>query len=471
MRKSLLASAAVLGGLFYSGFASAQSVTIPALQGDARGLAGGVNPADSLLPSPGSVVVRLGGQVNWYAVTESNSADRTTSRVAGVAPTVRAKEASYSFGDYIRLFPSVDGVAANGLRYGAFSEFRIENYYGTGGGANGSVSGIDRSTALYARRAWGYLGLANVGTVRFGTGDGIGQLFDTGSFQNFDTGGWNGDPNGLIDGNATPTFPFQGGVGAFYATNKLTFLSPQVYGLEFGVSYEPNTSNVTDYGSSGNAGTLGPNGGTGVASPLASGSSVAGDLARRRNTINPGVRYRNVFGPVGVAAEASYQKSATLGYEGVPTSSLIKYKGWDYGNYGLVLTFGGLSVGGQIMEGEFSGQGGLEKQGNKNSFAYIAGTSYTVGPVIIGASFFQYNFSNHTSYLNRSIGEERDRGAAAGGTYTLTPGVSLFLSYLYGDKLENGYDLINGAANTAATGKVGNATRAEMLATGIQIKW
>jgi len=208
-----------------------------------------------------------------------------------------------------------------------------------------------------------------------------------------------------------------------------------------------------------------------VASLLTSGSSVAGDLARRRNTINPGLRYRNTFGPVGIALEASYMKSATLGYEGIPTAATQKYKGWDFGNYGIVLTFGGLSVGGQVMEGAFAGQGGLEKQGVRNSFAWIAGTSYTVGPVIVGASFFKYNFNNHGSYLLPTVGQEADRGAAAGATYTVTPGVSIYLSGVWGDRHENGYDLINSAVNTAATGKTGNAMRAAALGTGIQVKW
>ncbi len=241
MRKNLLASAAALCGLFYSGLASAQMMTVPSLSPDARAMAGGVNPADALVPAPGSVVVRFGGQVNWYAANITDSGDRTR------AGTPAFKQATYSFGDYIRMFPSVDGVAANGLRYGAFSELRVENFINAGGGANASVSATDRSSTLYVRRAWGYLGLANLGTLRFGTGDGAGGLFDNGTFQNFDPGAWNGDVNNLVSANAQPTFPFQGGVGAFYATDKLTYLSPQVYGLEFGLSYEPDTSNITDY--------------------------------------------------------------------------------------------------------------------------------------------------------------------------------------------------------------------------------
>ena len=481
MRKNLLASAAVLGGLLYSGLAFAQSVTSPALLPDARAMAGGVNPADSSLPAPGSVVVRFGGQMDWYAVETSGSGDRT---LPGSAVT--AKQANYTFGDYIRLFPSVDGVAANGLRYGAFVELRVEQYFGTGGGANGSVSGIDRSNSLYVRRAWGYLGLANVGTLRFGTGDGAGGLFDTGTFQNFDAGGCNGDIPNLLNANTNgcSVFPFQGGVGAFYATDKLTYLSPQVYGLEFGLSYEPNTSNVTDYGSSGNAGTLGTaagvsgttSGATGVASLLSSSSSVAGDLKRRRNVINPEVRYRNVFGPVGVALEAGYYKSAALGYDGIVTTSTEKFKGWDFSDWGAVLTFGGLSVGGHIMAGSFLNQGSLQPQGTKDSFAYIVGTSYTVGPIIMGASFFQLNGpgnQNPTSAAFTRVGEERDRGAAAGATYTITPGVGLFLSGIWAERKESGFDFINAAANTAAgeTAGQGNKVHVQAVGTGIQIKW
>jgi hypothetical protein len=486
MRKYLLASAAVLGGLFHSGLASAQSVTSPALLPDARGMAGSVNPADSAVPAPGSVVVRFGGQMDWMAATFTDTNDRSPSPLPGQPNTgVKAKEANYSFGDYIRLFPSVDGQAANGLRYGAFAEFRVENYLATGGGANGGVSAADRTNNVYVRRAWGYLGLRNAGTLRFGLGDGVGQLFDTGSFQNFDAGGWNGDVPNLFNGNSSPTFPFQAGVGAFYSTDKLTYLSPQLYGLEFGVSYEPNTSNGTNYNASSATSTVGT--GVGLSSIALSGSSIANqtisgagasasgtDIARRRNTINPGVRYRNTFGPIGVALEASYDKSALIGYDGV-SSTVQRYKGWDYGNYGVVLTYGGLSVGGQIMYGDFSGQGNTAKQGARKSFAWIAGTSYTVGPVIVGASFFQYYFNNHGDFGDPTIGTERDRGVAVGGTYTVTPGVSIMLSYLYGDKKETGYDMVNGHPNTASSfgesAGVGNKIRTQGLGTEVQIKW
>jgi outer membrane protein OmpU len=472
MRKSLLASAVWVGGLCCAGPVAAQMVKSEALLPDARAMAGGVNPEVANIPVPGAVVIRLGGQVDWYTVTLSDSADRTRP-----GTSTAAKNASYSFGDYMRLFPSVDGVAANGLRYGVFSEMRVEQAIGTGGGATGSISGQDRSNVLYVRRAWGYLGLADVGTVRVGTGDGVSGLFDTGTFQNFDGGGWNGDIQNLIDGNAQVVFPFIGGQGPFYATDKLTYLSPQIYGgLEFGLSYEPNTSNVTDYGSPGNAGTLAVINGpasTGLSSPLTNSSSIAGDLHRRRNAINPEFRYRHRFGAVGLAIEVGYMKSGVVSYDGVATSATQRYKGWDFSNWGAVLTFGGLSVGGHVMAGAFNGLGALAPQGSRNAFVYLVGTSYTAGPIIVGGSFFQYispgNGGSTPSLVQ--VGQLRERGLALGGTYTLIPGVGVFISYVYGDRKESGYDLIDGAVSTAATGTYGTATRAQALGSGFQIKW
>jgi len=188
--------------------------------------------------------------------------------------------------------------------------------------------------------------------------------------------------------------------------------------------------------------------------------------------INPEVRYRSTFGPVGVALEAGYYKSAHISYDGVATSTLQQYKGWDFSDAGAVLTFGGLSVGGHIMSGAFSGQGNLAPQGTKDAFAYIIGASYTVGPIIMGTSFFQNMYANHTgtTATARLVGQERDRGWAAGATYTVTPGVSFFLSGVYGEKQENGYDIIDGA-QSLTNPKFGNNTRAQAVGTGIQVKW
>ena len=42
------------------------------------------------------------------------------------------------FAEYARLYPGFDGIAANGLKYGAFLEIRQDNAAPPGGGINGS---------------------------------------------------------------------------------------------------------------------------------------------------------------------------------------------------------------------------------------------------------------------------------------------------------------------------------------------
>ncbi len=420
-------------------------------------MAGAVNATD--VPEPGSVRVRLGGHVNFYAAA-------ILSDTGNAAPGY--KQAKYTFGDYVHLNPSVDGVAANGLRYGTFVDIWNEKPVVPGGGTGGGISAVDRTAGtLYVRRAWVYIGAASAGTIRVGSGDSPAGLFQTGTFENFNDGGWNGDVPGLLSGNATPIWPFAL-VGNLYTPTKVTYLSPQLYGFEFGVSYEPNTSQFTTF--DGSCGTAS----TGCA--RLSASNQAADLARRTNMVNPEIRYRGTFGAVGIAAEAGYMGSGHVhpdasGPGSTITPTTANYRGFNMGIGGIAVTYGGLTVGGHVQAGSFNSQWGLAPVGAPDAFAWVAGASYAVGPVIVGASFFQYNFAGN-SYTSlapvyRGVGQERDRGIAAGGTYTVVPGLSVFLSYLWGDRKENGYDLLNNVAGSSAN----NTTKAQLVSIGTQLRW
>ena len=456
MRKKLLASATICCGLLHSGFALAQATIINGLQPDVRSLAGGVNPSD--VPDPGTIRVRLGGHVNFYAAIQEDSGDK--------APGF--KQANYTFADYVHLNPSVDGVAANGLRYGTFVDIWNEKAVAPGGGTGGSITGEDRSSgSLYVRRAWVYLGLPAAGTLRLGSGDSPAGLFETGTFENFNDGGWNGDVPNLVSGNAAPIWPFPI-VGNLYTPTKATYLSPQFYGFEFGVSYEPNTSSFTDYGGSCNTASTGCN--------RLSASNQAVDLGRRLNMVNPALRYRGTFGPIGVAAEAGYIGSGHVkpdpsGTGSTITSTTPGFRGFNIGTGGIAITYGGLTVGGHVQAGTYNNQFSLQPAGAPDAFAWIAGASYAVGPVIVGASFFQYNYAGasftNLSALGKTVGQDRDRGVAAGGTYTLVPGLSIFLDYLYGDRKESNYDLLNAVVGS----KANNAVHSQLLSIGTQLRW
>jgi hypothetical protein len=429
-----------------------------------------------MVPDPGTVIVRLGGHFNFYAAAMSDSGDK--------APGF--KQQNTEFGDYLHLSPSVDGVAANGLRYGVYSDFWTEHpglagvANGAGGGSVASITNDERyNSTLYLRHVWGYIGLPTIGTLRVGT-DGPTTLFQTGTFENFNDGGWNGDIPDMISGNAGPVWPFAA-VGNLYGPTKVTYLSPQLAGFEIGLSYEPTTSfnNVYDQCNVASAGCA-----------RLDSSNVAGDLARRRNTLNAEVRYRNTFGPLGIAAEAGWLGSGVVGANqgGLSGAALTsyqaanRYRGFDIGIGGLAITYGGLTVGGHIQYGDYQGQWGLAPVGGPQTMAWLVGASYTIGPVIVGASFFQvneagasYGYTGTPTATQLHTGQERDRGFAAGGTYTITPGVSLFLDALWGDRKENGVDILNGGTTynptTGVDSHTNNQTRAALLGTGLQIRW
>ena len=102
MRKLLLGCAATLTGMIgYAGLDAAHA------QSSAATLA------------PGQVTVRLNGRVNWYAGIEGSSLDNISS--------TGQKTSTDSFLGYMRLYPGFDGVAANGLHYGAAAEIRMNS--------------------------------------------------------------------------------------------------------------------------------------------------------------------------------------------------------------------------------------------------------------------------------------------------------------------------------------------------------
>jgi len=460
MRKLLLASVAVLG--------ASMGMADTAFAQDA------VDTTGQSFPTPGTVTVRLNGRFRFYAGAVDNGAARTTNTVAGGTNKI----SNYGVFDYARLYPGFDGVATNGLKYGASLEVRQDNGVGAGGGTLGSISGRSNSrNALYFRREWGYIGTDQFGTIRVGSSDNPASLYLTGTFENFNDGGLNGDVPGFLLGNMQIAYPFAS-VGNIYSTTKAVYLSPQIFGFDFGVSFEPSTAN--------GAGPGGP-GVAGATNDFLSSTST-GDYARRKNTYEALARYRGIFGPVGLAATASYTGSGRVLDSGVPGSinpARTRLEDLSVADFGAAATIGGLSFGGNYEFGRYNvpgggGYGGLVAKGQPNSGAYIIGTSYTIGPVIVGAHYMKStSMGDQATATNRSLtgvpvalggvlgGQRVETGFAAGGTYSLAPGLSLFASYLYEERKQNGYNFITGASNNASNNKVNG----QVFAIGTSFAW
>ena len=495
MRKLLLATVAALGAsIGVASYADAQIVD---------------NTDGQTFPTPGTVTVRLNGRFRFYgAVTDYGNAKQSLGTSPASAATTGASTATtnttnaginklsnYGIIEYARLYPGFDGVSANGLKYGASLEIRQDNGTAAGGGSYGSISGqSDKRGELYLRREWGYIGTDKFGTLRLGASDQPTSLYLTGNFENFDDGGLNGDLPDILPGATVASWPF-GDVGNLYTTNKIVYVSPQFYGVDFGVSYEPNTGNV---GAPSSGCATAP-----LSTFISTGASVAsvgcdelsststGDYQRRKNTYEGLVRYRGTFGPVGIAATAAYDGSGRVLDDGVvgSTTNPKRYKVEDLslGDFGLVVTYGGLSVGGNYQFGRYNvpaggGFGGLVAKGQPNASAIIVGASYTIGPVIFGAHYLRsFSEGDQTTATGRNAngvqtvfstttvsgGQRLEQGVAAGSTYSLAPGVSLYASYIWMHRRQNGFNFLTNASNNAA----GNSTNAQVFALGTSFAW
>ena len=169
---------------------------------------------------------------------------------------------------------------------------------------------------MYFRRETGYFGTDNAGFVRFGATDQPTSLFITGTFENFDDGGWNGDPNlGTYHRNAALNWPFPD-QGALYTTSKIVYVSPKFANLvDFGVSFAPAPATSRRPVTAPTPTRSAPDrSSTGTGCDAASSTSVAAEnqrprnIARRRGAPAHGVRpgrlrgdgRRHVLGSCGV---------------------------------------------------------------------------------------------------------------------------------------------------------------------------
>jgi predicted porin len=378
--------------------------------------------------TPGTIVVRLGGRVSEFAGVSGFTGQSYNG----------TKYSGGGLGGYMRLYPGFDGVAANGLQYGAQAEIR----------ENTSSNGSDASSeTLYVLREFGYIGLPQAGLVRFGQQEGALYLFDTGRFEGgpegFDDGGWNGDiQNFFVNSSARPVYPFTWS-NSTRATDKIDYISPSWSGLSFGLSFEPNQT-AANY------------------SPAVTSSTTATDL--RRNTLEVGARYKQKFGDLGLNMSGGFMTAAPVAYTGTEKAGL-PYQGLDVGSFGMTLSYAGFVVGGNTKFGNMNGQFEPNYEGGANAVGWLAGGSYNTGPLTVGASYFVYDSQGDWSSPTTE-GTRREYGAAAGATYLVVPGLKLFASYLYGGRHQEGYNFLSGKAGSA-----NNDTMAQVFAIGTWLYW
>ena len=475
MRKLLLASVAMLGASSGLAFAQESAATFAPTQGMTSMPASPTPPASSFTasnaygnvvghvggaaygmykpPSPGTITIHLGGKVQVDVVSQWS----TNNQILG------AKTNPISVNSYMRLYPGVDGMATNGLRYGASIELR-ENFPGSTAQptpaltpAAPSGSTYTSGQTVFVRRAFAYLANDNLGIVRIGNTDGVIGLFDPGIFTsatwdagigNFNGGTLQG--TGVNGANAVP-FVWLAQAGAEYGNAKIVYLTPQFFGFDFGVQYAPSMGN-------GNSAC------TTAGAANCNSTTTGADATRWYNQVGVGARYQGVFGPLAVGAYAFYETAGKESFFGPAVSfgrgvTGNKFDNLSFVNAGLYTTFdtgmGKLTAAAAYNGGAVNGQLAMRPTGGATQNAVVTGLTYNNGPITLGAEvgFVDSQGSNSLT----GVSQRHEFEFAFGGNYNLAPGLYLVGEYQFEQRHQGGFDFITGANGAGATGVAGTA--------------
>lgn len=432
-------------------------------------------------PTPGTVVIRLNGKVevdmNAFWTNANNS-------VAAGGGFSGFKVNPVGFGSLMRLYPAVDGMATNGLRYGAAVELR-ENFgaptglasagattaggvqpLGLSGGAPAagtaiaaasSASAYSSSETIFVRRAYTYLAADNIGIVRFGQADGVIGIFDPCVFS---AQCWDAGVGALNAGGAQIAAPsnalaipfvWLSQAGAEYANTKVVYISPQVFGFDFGVQYAPGMDN--GFGASTGATAQGP-ALCAQAGPNCVGTTTGQDGSRWYNQVAAGARWQGTFGPMQAGLMAVYETAAKESVFGpaIKSGGAGKILGNAYDNLSFVEAAGYATLDTGIgkmtysvdwIGGALNGQLAMRPTGAVPESAVVTGLMFRNGPITLGTQV-GWVFSQGSANLT-GISQRREFEVAIGGNYNIAPGLYLVGEYQFEARHQGGFDFVAGA--------------------------
>jgi hypothetical protein len=423
-------------------------------------------PNTYVVPTPGTVVIHVNGRVETDVAADFTSVDKGVN--ANGTPNGYKLNPIGVAAD-LRLYFGVDGMAANGLRYGAATEL-WENFEGSTADSNpasASNSGSANSSGqtVFVRKAFAYMAADQAGLIRVGAGEGIIGLMDPCVFssQCWDAGmgTLNGGASTAIAPQAAMGVPwvFSSQSGAEYATDKIVYLSPQVYGFDFGVNYVPSKGNI--FGDGAGANPL-QSGVCNQASAECPAVSSGNDATRWINMVGAALRYQHSFGAVDFKTYGLYETSGkedltTQAYEtpvqaraafangaatGINATQFMRYNDIGFYQTGVAVTVSNFTFAVDYMGGNVDGQLSLNPSGGVMMNAYVAGVTYANGPWILGAMFESIDSQGDARLVG--VSQRHEIGAAFGGNYKLGPGMQLVAEYQYEYRHQGGFDFSQG---------------------------
>jgi len=373
-------------------------------------------------------------------------------RIYGFADAASGQSQTFGALEALRLYPSFDGLTTSGIKFGMYSDLRE--------GADTGPGAI-RQGQFYTRRLYAFIGTSTLGTIRIGTTDGASAIYQVGTFDVgpsvFSDGGWNGIAHYNFAAAANPAWPFASS-RFYYATNKIVYISPRLSNVDFSLSFEPDIHGANlNTGGHFNADSN---------SDFVDASNIVGFGAERHDTFDGAVRYAQAFGDLAAIATASYVSSGTAG---ATYTAPVKYQGLNFGDIGGSVAYAGLTAAADLQYGKFDGVWELSPQGAPNSTAYSVGFSYQLAAYAAGLSYYNYRSPGDvgfTTFGSPDIGGRLEQGISVGSSYIFSKNVTLYADYLYGQRVQSGYDF-----ETAAAGSSANAVHTQGISVGGRVSW
>jgi predicted porin len=343
-------------------------------------------------PTTSGTIVRLGGFFDFSMGNVSDDADKGQFRnTSGGVNTAQGRQRN-DFRTEAEINLYADGVAANGMRYGAVFELQMDAMTTPAG----TGTGVDYDELYgFVKGSWGEL--------RFGQEDSAANLLQIRRPATL----WMGDSD-VWDEFTVSSGYIIAPVGDGNDATKIIYLSPQFFGFDAGVSYAANR-------------------GEGEQTTIAtSTTSFQRDRLGLENEISAALRYRGTFGPVGVGASfvGQFADAASQAANGTPVAS----KDQNITTYaaGLLLRAYGFALGGDYTWGNYrtTPGNGTIAQGIDGSDQWSVGLTYTIGALSLGGMYSQGTQDNGGTVADRT-----QTYLGLGVAYVLAPGMTLFANY------------------------------------------
>jgi hypothetical protein len=447
-------------------------------------------PNTYALPAPGTLVIHLNGRVEADVAANFTSVDK------GITATGQPngyKLNPVGVASNVRLYLGADGLSTSGIRYGA----EVEAWENFGGGttdsnpATASNNGSTNSSAqsIYVRKSFAYLATDQAGILRVGAGEGVIGMMDPCIFS---SQCWDAGMGTLNGGGPNDTAPqgamgvpwvFSSQSGAEYATDKILYLSPQVYGFDFGFNYVPSKGNL--FADQAGATPL-QNAVCNQAGPECAAISSGSDATRWINMVGAALRYEHTFGDVDFKTYGLYETSgkedlttqeymtpaqsraafANGAATGENATQFLRYNDMGFYQAGVAVTADNFTLAFDYMGGQVDGQLSLNPEGGTPMSAYVVGLTYANGPWILGAMFEDINTQGDARLVG--VSQRHEEGTAVGGNYKLAPGMQLVVEYQYEYRHQGGFDFSQGTLGV--NGRTVDA-HGQGILTGLVMTW